>query len=116
MYQIEKNVTLIKDARKGSKFANPLYQLAEEMKIGDSVRFNFSEFPGLPKKDLTLDESIEHNRQEREYEKTFNAPKKFKRYMIELHGKGSVAERNIYNIPGEEIKDGESGVRVWRIK
>ena len=78
------------------------------MKIGDSVRFNFSEFPGLPKKDFTLDESIEHNRQEREYEKTFNAPKKFKRYMIELHGKGSVAERNIYNIPGEEIKDGET--------
>ena len=116
MYQIEKNVSFEKDSRKGRKLTNPLYQLAQEMKIGDSVKFVFEEFPGIEKHDFTHEEKIKHWQQESKYNNSVNAPKNFRRYLIELYGKGSVAERNIYNIPDEEIKDGESGVRVWRIK
>tara|TARA_R110000796_G_C14196782_1_gene391297 strand:+ start:75 stop:440 length:366 start_codon:yes stop_codon:yes gene_type:complete len=115
-FKIEKNIPLIKDSRKGSKLTNPLYQLAESMKVGDSVKFLFKEFPGIENKDWDTDKAIEHRRKMYAWESSRNAPKTLRRYLIELYGKSCVAERNLWNIPEEEITTNENGVRVWRIK
>ena len=115
-YKIEKNIPITKDARKGSKLTNPLYQIAQDMKIGDSVKFNFKDFPGVENVTWDVDKKIEHSQKMRVWEKSMNAPKTLRRYLIELYGKGSVATRDLYNIPEESLKENERGVRVWRIK
>lgn len=115
-YKIEKNIPILKDARKGSKLINPLYQVAQDMKIGDSVKFNFKDFPGIENINWDEDKKIEHGQKMREFEKSLNAPKTLRRYLIELYGKGSAATRDLFNIPEETLKENERGVRVWRIK
>ncbi len=115
-FKIEKNVPLIKDSRKGGKLTNPLYQIAQDMKIGDSVKFNFKDFPGVENVTWDIDKKFEHSQKMRVWEKSLNAPKTLRRYLIELCGKGSVATRDLYNIPEESLKENERGVRVWRIK
>ena len=115
-YKIEKNIPITKDARKGNKLTNPLYQLAQQMKVGDSVKFLFKEFPGLENKNWSDEEHIIHRKKMYDWEYSKNAPKTLRRYLIELYGKGSASERNLWNIPEEEIKTNQEGVRVWRIK
>jgi len=116
-FKIEKNVPLIKDSRKGSKLTNPLYLIAKKMEIGDSIKFPLPEFVHanyVKRDEYTDDEWNDALKKEANFNYWNNAPKTLRRYLIELYGKGSVAERNLCNIPEE--KTNESGVRVWRIK
>jgi len=116
-FKIEKNIPIVKDSRKGSKLTNPLYILAQKMKIGDSIRFPLPEFvfANEIKRDQYSDEEWKNLlEKEANFNYWSNAPKTLRRYLIELYGKGSSAERNLRNIPEE--KTDQSGVRVWRIK
>ena len=116
-FKIEKDIPIIKDARKGSKHTNPLYIIAQKMEIGDSIRFPLPEFvhANYNSRDKYSDEEWDDMiSKEANYNYWSNAPKSLRRYLLELYGKGSVAERNLRNIPEE--KTDESGVRVWRIK
>jgi len=110
-------VPLIKDSRKGGKLTNPLYLIAKKMEIGDSIKFPLPEFAHanyVKRDEYTDDEWNDALKKEANFNYWNNAPKTLRRYLIELYGKGSVAERNLCNIPEE--KTNESGVRVWRIK
>ena len=116
-FKIEKNIPIIKDSRKGGKLTNPLYLIAKEMEIGDSIRFPLPEYAhaNYEKRNEYSDNEWDNLlRKKADFNYWSNAPKTLRRYLIELYGKGSVAERNLRNIPEE--KTDESGVRVWRIK
>ena len=116
-FKIEKNIPIIKDSRKGGKLTNPLYLIAKEMEIGDSIRFPLPEYAhaNYEKRNEYSDNEWDNLlRKKAHFNYWSNAPKTLRRYLIELYGKGSVAERNLRNIPEE--KTDESGVRVWRIK
>jgi len=116
-FKIEKNIPIIKDARKGGKHTNPLYIIAQKMEIGDSIRFPLPEFVHANYDDrhkYSDEEFDDMLSKQANYNYWSNAPKSLRRYLIEIYGKGSVAERNLRNIPEE--KTDESGVRVWRIK
>jgi len=116
-FKIEKDIPIIKDARKGGKHTNPLYIIAQKMEIGDSIRFPLPEFVHANYDDrhkYSDEEFDDMLSKQANYNYWSNAPKSLRRYLIEIYGKGSVAERNLRNIPEE--KTDESGVRVWRIK
>ena len=116
-FKIEKNVPIIKDARKGQKYTNPLYLIAQEMEIGDSIRFPLPEYVHVnyKKRDEYSNEEWEDLLNKKcDFDYYSNSPKSLRRYLIELYGQGSVAERSLKNIPEE--KTNKDGVRVWRIK
>ncbi len=100
--KIEINVPLIKDSRKGGKLTNPLYLIAKKMEIGDSIKFPLPEFAHanyVKRDEYTDDEWNDALKKEANFNYWNNALKTLRRYLIELYGKGSVAERNLYNIP-----------------
>ena len=116
-FKIEKNIPIIRDSRKGSKLTNPLYLVAKEMTIGDSVRFPLPEFAHanyVQRDKYSDDEWNDLLDKEANFNYWKNAPVNLRRYLTELYGKGSSAVRSLCNIPEE--KTDQSGVRVWRIK
>ena len=114
LIKIEKNIPIVKDARKGSKLRNPLYKIAQKMKVGDSVKLIFLEDPGIENPSFNLNESLEYRKKNYAYEDSVNAPNTLRRYLNDLYGKGSGAIRSLNNIPNENSK--EIGARVWRVK
>ena len=112
--EIEKNIPILKDARKGSKLTNPLYKIAQKMKVGDSVKLIFLEDPGIESPNSNFEELLEYRKKNYAYEDSVNAPNTLRRYLNDLYGKGSGAIRSLNNLPNENSN--EIGARVWRIK